>query len=206
MIRNIIFDLGGVLLNIDYRRTEEAFKQLGFADFDAAYSQLQQTETFDLFETGDLSSEEFREAIREQSGESLSDQQIDDAWNSMILELPKKHINFIDQVRDDYRILLLSNTNEIHLDSIYDRFGREYYEFESLFEQTYYSHLVGYRKPEIEVFEEILEDRGIEANETLFIDDSIQHIEGAKEAGLHAYHIQAGTSILSLDRILQKFP
>lgn len=205
MIRNLIFDLGGVLLNIDYRRTEEAFKQLGFSDFDAAYSQLQQTETFDLFETGDLSSLEFRDAIRELSGEKLSDRQIDDAWNAMILDLPKKHINFIDQVRDDYRIMLLSNTNEIHLDCIYDRFGREFTEFESLFEYTYYSHLVGFRKPEIEIFEEILEDREIEANETLFIDDSLQHVEGAREAGLHAYHLQAGSSIMSLDRILQKF-
>lgn len=205
MIRNIIFDLGGVLLDIDYKRTEQAFKQLGFDNFDEVYSQLQQSETFDLFETGDLSADEFRDAIREASGKELSDADIDKAWNAMILDLPEKHIDFLDNVRDDYRIVLLSNTNEIHLECIYDKFGHEFTEFEYLFERTYYSHLVGYRKPEVEIFEEILEDREMEAGETLFIDDSPQHVEGAREAGLHAYHLQAGSSILSLDRIVQKF-
>ena len=205
MIRNIIFDLGGVLLDIDYRRTEKAFKDLGFENFDEVYSQLQQTETFDLFETGDLSADEFRDAIREACGNDLSDADIDKAWNAMLIDLPEKHISYLDTVRDDYRIVLLSNTNELHLEAIYEKFGHEYTEFEYLFERTYYSHLVGYRKPEIEIFEEILEDREMEADETLFIDDSLQHVEGAKEAGLHAYHLQAGTSILSLDRVLQKF-
>ncbi|QTN38044.1 HAD family phosphatase [Cryomorphaceae bacterium] len=205
MIRNLILDLGGVLLEIDYRRTEEAFKKLGFDDFENRYSQLKQSETFDLFETGDLSADEFRDEIRNISGKDLSDDQINDAWNAMLLDLPQKHINLLDDMRDEYRLVLLSNTNEIHLDKIYEKFGHEYSEFEYIFERTYYSHLVGYRKPEIEIFEEIMEELGMEPSETLFIDDSPQHVEGAKEAGLNAYHLTPGSSILSLDRIIQKF-
>lgn len=198
-IRNIIFDFGGVILNIDYRLTEQAFAQLGLKDFDTIYSQATQKELFDVFEKGLISPAEFRTEIRKFIREA-SDSQIDHAWNSMLLDLPKERVVLLDRLRKTHRLFLLSNTNEIHFTAftsyMKDRFKRDI--FSEVFEKAYVSHQVKMRKPDAEIFEFVIAQHGLKKEETLFIDDSIQHIEGAKKVGLNTVFLEKGKTILDL--------
>jgi len=191
-IRHIIFDLGGVILNIDYKLSAEAFKKLGANDFDELYSQAKQSELFDRLETGRISLNDFRNEVRRIFEATWSDTEIDSAWNAMLLDLPPARIELLQELKKRYKIYLLSNTNQIHYDQyggmLRERFGLN--DLSEVFDKAYYSHEVGMRKPDAEVFEFVLNANAAEANETLFIDDSIQHIEGAKRIGLETYHLR----------------
>ena len=188
----IIFDLGGVVLNLDYQATIDAFKALGKENFDKLYTQANQDKIFDQYETGSISSQEFREYFKSILGSTISNQQIDDAWNKLLLDLPKKRIDLLYRLKEEYRIFLFSNTNEIHLNSfrktIKDAFGDEDL-LEKVFHKTYYSHLVGIRKPNVEAFQHVIDEQGLDPQKTLFIDDSIQHIEGAQKLGIQTIHL-----------------
>lgn len=190
-IHNIIFDLGGVLLNIDYQRTINAFKSLGMVDFDDFYNQAAQIKLFDHFDRGDISAEEFRDALRRISGLPLSDEQIDSAWNAMLLDFPDARIELLEGVQKNYRTFLLSNTNTIHyqvyMSYLKSRFG--FADLGALFEKQYLSYEMGMRKPDREAFELIVNENDLQASETLFIDDSYQHVSGAADAGLRAVHL-----------------
>ncbi len=184
----IIFDLGGVLLNIDYNRSIEAFKKLGMKNFDNFFTQANQSKLFDGFDTGTISPVEFRNNIRNMSGLQLTDKQIDDAWNAMLLDMPPERIQLLNRVRQHYRIFLLSNTNAIHY-PIYMQYMKETYGVESLeplFEKQYLSFELGMRKPNRDIFERIIQENKLSPGKTLFIDDSKQHVHGAREAGLQA--------------------
>lgn len=195
--RAIIFDLGGVILNIDYNLTSKAFRDLGFDDFDEVYSQARQSDVFDLFETGQISAGEFRDFIRSFK-KCLSDDQINNAWNTMLLDLPKERIELLKNLRKELPIYLLSNTNEIHIKAflkiVADTFGDANL-FDSIFVNHYYSSEIGFRKPEANCFEYVIHENGLEPSKTLFIDDSIQHIHGAEQVGLKAYHLKNETII-----------
>lgn len=199
-IRTVILDLGGVLININYNRTIEKFTALGAAPFAQAYSQHNQQETFDAFETGKITAKEFRSRINKYCNTSLTDHQFDDAWNAMLLDLPLQRISLLLRLKEHYRLFLLSNTNDTHiewfrqyLDSIYG-----YDLFTQLFEKVYYSHKVGLRKPDREIFEFVLSENNLKGNETLFIDDSLQHIIGATKCGIRAVHLQPPKTIIEL--------
>jgi putative hydrolase of the HAD superfamily len=191
-IESVIFDFGGVFLDIDYHATYDALISLLGRDFD--FSQYEQADFFSLYECGRLTDHEFRDHLRSLSPESnLSDQQIDAAWNAMLGPLPASRIDFLQQVRMQKRIFLLSNTNAIHksaidptLSNVLDGDG-----FESLFEKAYWSHLVGMRKPDREIFELVLKENNLNPMKTLFIDDSPQHVKGARLAGLKALHLKS---------------
>jgi len=199
-IKNIIFDWGGVISNIDYRKTVEAFTKLGLTDFDLVYNQLKQTTLFDDLETGSITPEDFRYEIRAMLPEGVGDEDIDTAWTAMLLDLPEERISLLEQVRKHYNIYLLSNTNEIHV-TRYSKYIDEIYghdKFRNLFIKAYYSHEVGMRKPGVEIFEHVVQENGLVRSETLFIDDTPQHIEGAKKAGLHAYHLEKPQTIIQI--------
>lgn len=193
MIKNIIFDLGGVILNIDYHRTSRAFQELEIKEFDALYSQAQQSDLFDLLETGMISPEAFRKQVRELVGIPLKDSQIDTAWNAMLLDLPKERIAILQAAKSNYNTFLLSNTNVIHLDSYTDQLQKEHgiKSLGELFKKEYYSHEIKLRKPNNEAFEYVLTANHLKAEETLFIDDSIQHIEGAQSIGINTFFMDA---------------
>lgn len=186
----IIFDLGGVILNIDYNATADAFRELGFDNFDEVYSQAKQSNLFDDLETGRISPQQFRERVREFGKIELTDEQIDQAWNAMLLDLPEHRIDLLDQLAGSKRIFLLSNTNQIHYDqyqkSLIDRFGSDV--LNERFERSFFSHQIGKRKPHPETFEWVCAEISAAPGATLFIDDSIQHIEGANRAGLRTLH------------------
>lgn len=196
---NIIFDLGGVILNIDYQLTSKAFVGLGFDNFDEYYTQKKQSRVFDLFETGKITEETFVEEISKELPRA-SEHQIIDAWNAMLLDLPGKRIELIQQLSKDHRVFLLSNTNEIHekafREIVEKQFGR--YIFDELFEKAYLSHHIGLRKPDRECFEYVLDQNNLNPENTIFIDDSVQHVEGAKQAGIRALHLERGMDITKL--------
>ena len=120
----------------------------------------------------------------------MTSSQIVNAWNGMLLGFMPDALACLKRLRSTYRLFLLSNTNEIHIQEIENRVGTAFFsDFCALFEKVYLSHELGLRKPHTEVFTHILKEQGLKANETLFIDDSIQHVEGAIKAGLHAHHL-----------------
>ncbi|MFT6210089.1 MAG: putative hydrolase of the HAD superfamily [Bacteroidia bacterium] len=200
--RNIIFDLGGVILNLNYQLTIEAFKKLGLPNFDANYTQLSQTALFDSFERGEIAPIEFRKGLKEVFGGPIADEELDLAWNAMLLDLPFERLHLLDRIRQGNKLVLLSNTNEIHVEafetSLKIQHGQN--DLSNYFETVYYSCRVGMRKPEARIFHHVLDSEGFSPSETLFIDDSPQHIEGARKVGLHTYHLRAdkGETILDL--------
>lgn len=195
----IIFDLGGVIINLNYNRTAQAFIDLGLTNFNEIYSKAKQTSLFDDFEKGLMTNDAFRATLKQHLPEGVSDEAIDAAWNAMLLDIPQHRVDFLGKVAKKYRIFLLSNTNNIHVTeftAINDRvFGNGV--FESIFEQHYYSCKMGMRKPDAEIFEYVLSENNLDRTKTLFIDDSIQHVEGARAVGLTAdwLRVENGESI-----------
>lgn len=198
-IKNILFDLGGVLFHIDYHRTIDAFKSLGEADFERLFTQHQQNTLFDSFETGKISSKSFVEGLQlflPNCGKEV----IIKAWNAMLLGLPAKHLILLEELSKKYRLFLLSNANKIHIDFVNNHLRQKHAIdcIDSYFEKAYYSHLIGMRKPHPSTFEFVLKDAGIEAKNTLFIEDTLQHIEGAKKVGLKTLHLKSNADLPTL--------
>lgn len=189
MIKNIIFDLGGVIEDLDTTLTIEAFKDFGVKDFDSLYTQAKQINIFDKWDRGEISPVEFRDGMRSITGLSLTDKQIDDAWNAMLLSTPYARLPVLERVNSRYNTFLLSNTNEIHMDAykkqLVDKHGVD--SLDKYFNRIYLSYLVGMRKPEKRIFEFVLDENNLNAPETLFIDDTLQHIESAKSLGIKTY-------------------
>ncbi len=196
-VRHIIFDFGGVILNIDYRRTEQAFIDLGLADFGKLYSQMQQTDIFDRLETGVLDGASFVDELKAATGLQATDAQVIHAWNAMLLDLPLRRLQILQQLQLHFDTFLLSNTNEIH-EAAFNKILKAQAGFQSMgvfFDKVYYSHRVGLRKPGKEIFQLILDQNGLNAGKTLFIDDSPQHIATAKELGLQTIFLEPGMTI-----------
>jgi len=188
-IRNIIFDLGGVILDIDYKRPVDAFKKLGLPAFHDLYSQTEQDHLFDDFEKGKISPTQFRESIRNHTNIPLSDREIDDAWNSILVELREKNVRMLRELRKKYRLFLLSNTNALH-EAAYREliiFQHGSFVFDELFEKIYLSHHLHMRKPDAEIFQFVQRDAGLVAGETIFIDDGQKNVDGGIKAGIPSY-------------------
>ncbi|MCB9178836.1 MAG: HAD family phosphatase [Flavobacteriales bacterium] len=188
----ILLDLGGVLIDVDYHATARAFQALGHPEFDRLYSKAQQDHLFDGFETGSLSPAEFRDRIRQVLDPSLSDAVIDANWNAMLGSIPPERIELVSRLKERYQVLLLSNTNAIHVPSFEAIIAREngISDFKALFHGAYYSCEIGQRKPEAAAYHHVLERHNADPRRTLFIDDSIQHVHGARAAGLNAEHLE----------------
>ncbi len=193
-IKNIIFDLGNVILNISYAATIKAFEDLGFTNFKEMYSSLQQSNLFDDLETGKINRAQFVDAIKKISKAPISEQQIITAWNAIILDFPIRNLQILQQLQLHYNIYLLSNTNEIH-EACYNQLLMEtcgYPTMSVFFDKIYLSHHIGMRKPNMDIYEYVLRDRNLKPNETLFIDDLEANILGAKKCGLQTIHFTKG--------------
>lgn len=196
-VKHIIFDLGGVLLNIDYRLTEQAFKDIGIDNFQQIYSQLQQSALFDNWEIGQMTRAEFISGLQHVSGTSITEAQILTAWNAMLLDFPVRRLQILQQLRLYHDLILLSNTNEVH-EEMFNHILMQSHGIPNIgvfFDKVYLSHRVGMRKPGREIFERILEENGLKAAATLFIDDSPQHIATAKELGIQTIYLEKGMTI-----------
>ncbi len=200
MIKNLLLDMGGVILDVSYQRVIETFKSYGIENFDKVYTQAKQVEIIDLFEEGKCSVEEFREGVRKLLDKPLSDEQIDNAWFSMILEIPRDVIQLLGILKLKYRLFLFSNTNVLHIEYLKKEFERQlgFDLFNCVFDKAFFSNEIHHRKPHPESFQYVLEQAGIEAEETLFIDDSPQHLEGASKVGLNTYWLTNGETLIDL--------
>jgi|TARA_B110000240_G_scaffold32768_1_gene35461 HAD superfamily hydrolase (TIGR01509 family) len=197
-IKSIIFDLGAVLLNISYQKTIEEFDKLGIKNSSTFYSKKLQTNIFNLLETGEISESDFIKEIQKHCTESTNTQ-ILYAWNAMLLDLPLHRVELLKQLKKDFNLYLLSNTNSIHITEFENKIGsKQYKEFYQLFDKVYYSHKIGHRKPNAEAFQLIIEENNLIAEEILFIDDSPQHIEGAKKLGIKTYHLLDDEDVITL--------
>jgi FMN phosphatase YigB (HAD superfamily) len=191
-IKNIIFDLGAVILNIDYQLTIKAFQELGAGDFDKVYNQFVQTGLFDDLETGRIEPKVFRDRIREQFQSDWGDQQIDDAWNSLLLDLPQERIDLLHRLSKDYRLFLLSNTNAIHYEQYCANLMREHGipNLDPLFEQVFLSHEIHQRKPDRAAYQYVLDAANLIPSETIFIDDIEKNAKAAEAVGIKGVFLE----------------
>jgi putative hydrolase of the HAD superfamily len=198
-IHNIIFDFGGVILNISHQNLENAFKDLGIINFDFLFNQAVQNELFQKFEKGEIQPAEFRNEVRKMTGLKVQDDMLDHAWNQIIGDYPFHRIELLKQISPYYRLFLFSNTNLIHYNFYIQKFRREFgYEFSTLFNNTFWSFRMGQRKPDEDSFLTILNQERLIPAETLFIDDSVQNILTAEKLGIIAFHLKNGMDVSDL--------
>lgn len=199
-IRNILFDLGGVILNNDVGLTLRAFADLGISDMGNYFGAGKASSFFRDYETGRVSDAEFIAELRRMGNLSAPDSLIIKAWNALLLDFPPARIELIKKLREKYRVYLFSNTNTLHMKAFRqifrDSFGGE--ELESLFDKAFYSAEIGLRKPDREAFEYVLGECGIRGNEMMLVDDALVNIEGAEQSGLQAIWVKPGTTILDI--------
>ncbi len=189
-ITTIIFDLGGVLFDIDYSLTQQAFIALGAKDFQQQYSQQMQHGVFDEFEKGLVSPAYFREVVLKWLPANITAQQVDNAWNALLIGFPKEKVQLVKRLRNKYKVLLLSNTNDIHLPAVMQMMDEAHGEgaMKQMFHKEYYSCKMGMRKPDLVIFEHVLKENSLNPSSTLFVDDLIQNVNAAGSIGIQTLH------------------
>lgn len=195
----VLFDLGGVLIDIDYRATERAFEELGVSDFKERYTQLAQNELFDRFECGEISPQHFVNLVLPFAQSGTSPNQVVAAWNAMLGSFPLEKIRLLERLSSTTPLFMLSNTNELHWIEVKRAWQKVTTQpMQHFFSAIYLSHEIGKRKPHPETFEWVCQQMGFEPADVLFIDDSPQHIEGATQAGLQVHYYQDAAAFYAL--------
>lgn len=205
IIKNIIFDLGGVIINLDVPRTINEFEKLGISDFGKSYNQLAQTPLFDQFDKGLISEDDFFNGLKKQFHLKQPIAELERAWNAMLLDFPGHRLEQLTVYKQHYNTFLLSNTNNTHIRE-FEKTLSDTHSIENLnpfFNKVYYSCRINLRKPDKEIFEFVLQDNGLEPEETLFIDDTLIHVQAARSVGIDAVHLPKNGEFKSLlDTIL----
>jgi HAD superfamily hydrolase (TIGR01509 family) len=191
MIKNIVFDMGGVLINLNKKSCIAAFNKIGFTDIDQYIGKYIQNGLFLSYEKGEIDTTIFLEKIQEHIGKQVAFNEITDAWCAMLLDIPAYKLNLLRTLRKKYRTFMLSNTNAIHFERItQDYFEKDGFNLQHYFENCYLSYQMKCVKPTDAIYIAMLHDAQILASETLFIDDSAENIESAKKLGFHTYLAQ----------------
>ncbi len=205
MVKNIIFDFGNVLFDLEWDSIERQFRQLMGNGFEAAMRQIQAAKVIETYETGGITTPEFVDALRFSVKPALREADVTAAWNSIFIDMPRRRFELLEQLRMRYQVFLLSNINDLHARWIDGYLLREHhlYDFEArYFDAVYYSHLIRLRKPNREVFEYVLADAELVAAECVFFDDLPANVQGAQEAGirgiLHPVGKEIGTHLAEL--------
>ena len=187
-VKNIIFDFGNVICDIDFDRTVRAFQRLGGQHFELQLEDYIHDPIFGALEKGDIDLPLFRDKIRALLQVQVSDDEIDKAWAAVIINTDKERIELLKRLKQDYRTCLLSNTNQIHIETSFRRINASFgVDFGQLFEKLYFSYLLKLAKPDPSIYHYVLQDMGIKAEETLLIDDNGPNIEAAAKLGLQTY-------------------
>ena len=198
-IRNIVFDLGGVLVDLDFKAAINGLQKAGFANVKEQLQAFDCDGIFQKFELGEMTAEEFRTAIRENSTVELTDEEVDALWNAMLLEVPREKLELILHLRGKYMVYLLSNTNSIHWDYVCkNAFNYRGFRVNDYFEETFLSYEMHLAKPDKAIFEKVLQDANLLPEETLFIDDSEANCKAASELGIHTHHYHIGEDLKEL--------
>ena len=199
-IKNIIFDLGGVIIDLDIPKTHRAFSSLSGISVEDIVSAFSKDPLFIDYEKGFLSDQEFRTNIRALLKINSSDEEINYAWNAMLLQIAPVKFPLLKKLKQQYNTFLLSNTNNIHLIGV----NKIVYKTENkinlddYFHKTYYSHIMGMRKPDKQIFEQVLDENNLSPGETLFLDDNLENVNAAQALGIRSIHIASNNMILSL--------
>ena len=199
-IENIIFDLGGVVINLDYNITLEKFKRLNPDKFEELYDYWESTGLFYQLEIGRISGEEFIQRISESYPIPPDKLEVIDEWTGMLLDFPEEREELLRHLKTKYRTFLLSNTNKIHLDYYFNKLQGWYgvSDMSSFFHKEYYSCYLHMRKPDQEIFEYVIKDNDLDPSLTLFIDDGLQNIEAAGKLGLQTIHLTGPETIVDI--------
>ncbi|MFB6258771.1 MAG: HAD family hydrolase [Flavobacteriales bacterium] len=190
-VDTLLLDLGGVLIDIDPWLSTKAFARLGQGDILEEHSKAEQDRLFDRFERGEIDAGDFRKELKERGGIDASDEAIDEAWNALLLDIPRERFEFLERAADTYRLHLFSNTNPIHMEGFMRIVERSYgfRAFKEFFEGIHLSYEMGSRKPEPLAFDRSLEKIGSEPERVFFIDDTEAHVRAARSRGIIAYHL-----------------
>ena len=198
-VKCVVLDLGGVLIDIDYQATEDAFMGLGLVDFKERYSQLQQNSLFDEYEKGQISAQHFINKLLDFCPQGTTANKVVSAWNAMLGEFPAEKIALLEQLKNRFPLYMLSNTNDLHIHGVQAAWKRaSSAKMEDYFKAIFLSFEIGKRKPDAETFRWTAEQTGFLPEEILFIDDSPQHIEGAKSIGLQTFYYTDAESFYQL--------
>lgn len=200
MVKNIIFDFGGVIYDIDHLKTKEAFDVLGLTNFEELYGHAVQTRLFEEFEIGKISPADFRETIRKYIPLSTTDIAIDTAWNALLIGFDLQRLELLYKIKKHYRLFLLSNTNQIHYQHYMAQLEelKQKHSFLNSFEKLYFSHQIGMRKPDLIIFNCVLAENSLLPAETIFIDDYDANIKEANTVGLKGLHLEPGKDLHDL--------
>jgi putative hydrolase of the HAD superfamily len=189
-IKNIIFDLGGVLLNINPLLSLLEFEKLSGIDKETLTGRLAKENVFEKFETGRLNPTQFRLELNRIMETNLDNTAIDAAWNTLLLDFPLVRVQLLQQLQKNYKVYLLSNTNIIHFWHYTKEFFENYnIQMIDLFDKLFLSYEIGLHKPDTSIYSYVIEDLGIEPSKTVFIDDSLANIESAAGLGINIIHI-----------------
>ncbi len=191
LIKNLIFDLGGVIINLDVSLSFQQFAKLGDISLEQMNRMAESDPLFNNYEKGLITSEQFRKGICELLERDITDDKIDAAWNAMLLDIPLERLKFLEQLKPHYSMFVLSNTNEIHITALNIIMENVYgvTKYHSLFENIYYSHLVNMRKPDAEIYDFVLQENNMKAGETLYLEDNHDNIESSKKLGFMTYEV-----------------
>jgi HAD superfamily hydrolase (TIGR01509 family) len=200
-IKNIIFDLGGVILNIDNKLTGEAFLKLGVRNLPEIFGHGHAASFVRAYEIGKISDEQFITEFKRLGSLTADDSAILDAWNALLLDFPPARIQLLKDLKKHYRLFLFSNTNSLHVAELKKRyraaFGNQ--ELDDLFEKSYYSQILGMRKPDAMGFQHIMKENDLEPGQTLFVDDALINVTGARAVGLQGFYLEPGKTILDIE-------
>jgi glucose-1-phosphatase len=199
-IRHLIFDLGGVIINLAPEKTVEAFASLAGLPKEEVFRLYAQRPEFHDYEKGLISDVEFRQTLRSLFSSRATDDQLDACWNAMLLDIPIQRIDLLKRLRSHFSLFLLSNTNNIHL-TCFNRIlhrGTGLSAMDVLFDRAYYSHEMKMRKPDREIYDYVLAQHQLKASETLFLDDNLSNLEGAQQAGIKTFYVQHPDLIFTL--------
>lgn len=186
-IDTIIFDFGDVFINLDKQATPLALKKLGLENWSSEIDTL----NFN-FEKGLLTREEFLLGLNKLVP-TATQVEVLDAWNGVLLDFPEYRLEFLENLSKKYRVFLLSNTDSIHINHFKDTNGDDFYHrFYNCFEKVYFSFELGMRKPDVEIYQFVIDENNLVPERTLFVDDNYDNIEGAKKTGLQVWHLQKG--------------
>ena len=199
-IKNIIFDLGGVIINLDINKTISEFNKLATTPFETIYTQLQQSPIFDLFDKGLISENDFFNELQIHIKSKVEKEDLIFAWNAMLLDFPIHRLKLLEKLNLRYRLFLLSNTNETHVSEFENQLFKThgYKNLEPFFEKVYYSCRMEMRKPDVEIFEYVLKENNLKSSETLFIDDTQHHVNGAIKSGIKGLLLEKNKEFESL--------
>ena len=199
-INTIIFDIGNVLIDIDYEVMVAEFAKIASVDFHQIVTYSHQDRVFDQYEKGQISSAQFRDTLRRYLKPGVTDEEIDAAWNSILIHYPAEKFELLKKLRSQYQIFALSNINELHIAAIDVQVQKQFgaADMSSYFDHAFYSHEMGHRKPEKEIYQIVLEERALEPSGTLFIDDKLENINAAAALGIRVHHLTDRNTLLDL--------